>query len=60
MNWLSASKRQKRGTMTKRFATLEALQEWFRTPERHEYEIDCILREGTGFVVLGQKKRQAA
>jgi hypothetical protein len=46
--------------MKKRFATLEALQEWFLTPERREYEIDCILREGTGFVVLVQKKRQAA
>ncbi len=46
--------------MTKRFATLEELQEWLRNPERRDYEIECILRDEDGFVLLAQKKKKAA
>ena len=46
--------------MTKHFATLEELQGWLRNPERRDYDIECILRDKDGFVLVAQKKKQAA
>jgi hypothetical protein len=38
--------------MSKRFATLEALQEWLRSAERGEYQIEYIVKDGSDFVVM--------
>jgi len=46
--------------MTKRFATLEELQDWLRNPERKDYEIECVLRDEDGFILVALKKRKAA
>ena len=46
--------------MSKRFYNLESLQAWLNGPERGEYEIEYILREGSNYVVMIHPIRKAA
>ena len=47
--------------MSKRFYSLESLQAWLNGPERGEYEIEYIVREGSNdYVVMIHPIRKAA
>jgi antibiotic biosynthesis monooxygenase (ABM) superfamily enzyme len=46
--------------MSKRFTDLDELQAWLQSPERGDYEIEYIVREGTRYLVLFHPLPKAA
>ena len=46
--------------MSKRFPSLQSLQAWLNGPERGEYEIEYIVKDGSYYVVLIHPMRNAA
>jgi hypothetical protein len=46
--------------MCKRFPNLEALATWLNGPERGEFEIEYIVREGSLYLVMIHPVRKAA
>ena len=46
--------------MSKRFPSLQSLQAWLNGPERGEYEIEYIVKDGSYYVVLIHPIRNAA
>lgn len=46
--------------MSKLFATLEELQAWLNSPDRGEYQIEYIIKEGSAYIVMLHPIRKAA